>query len=161
NEKYGSVDHAEEVIGRPLWNRDGHLTGPPDNELSADGSHRVAVAAYRQFVDDYMGRRYGEVKQLVRRLGCRPLLSATREYGVNVGQNPLPPDLENQARLYRNMVEMARRSHAAGCFAWWYPGGWRVDERSDFGIVNPDSTLRPAAEVIRQFKPRVEPPRPW
>jgi hypothetical protein len=193
--------------------------------LTTDGSHRVAVAAYRRFVDDWMGRRYGEVKALVRRLGCRQLLSARSgyggtgshwadavmpvdvaagaehfdficpeayaltgdldqfyeggfltayargvsggkpvvwmEYGVNVGQDPLPPDLANQARLYRNMLEMARRSHAAGCFAWWYPGGWRVDERTDFGIVNPDATLRPAAEVIRQFQSRLDPPRPW
>lgn len=222
-EKYGSVDQAEEVIGRPLWNRDGHLTGPPDHELSTDGSHRGAVAAYRRFVDDFMGRRYGEVKEFVRDLGCRQLLSARSgyggngnhwadplfpldlmtgaeyfdfispegyaltgnldqfyeggfitayaratgkpvvwmEYGVSVGQNPLPPDLENQARLYRNMLEMVTRSHAAGCFAWWYPGGWRVDERSDYGIVNLDGSLRPAAKVLKNFQPRTQSPRPW
>jgi len=172
-----------------------------------------------------MSRRYGEVERLVRRLGCRQLLSARSgyggngnhwadpmlpidlatgavhfdsispegyaltgdldqfreggfltayargvtggkpvawlEFGVSVGENPLPPDLDNQARLYRNMLELARRSHAAGCFAWWYPGGWRVDERSDFGIVNPDATLRPAAEAIRQFKPRTDPTPAW
>ncbi len=73
------------------------------------------------------------------------------EFGCSVGQSPQPTDLANQARLYRNMFELAKRSHAAGVFGWWYPGGWRVDEKSDFGIVNPDSTPRPAAWEFKKL----------
>jgi hypothetical protein len=198
------------------------VTGPTDEELRTDGAHRVVVANYRRFVDDYMSRRYGEIERLVRRLGCKQLLGARSgyggtgnhwadallpvdvatgvvhfdftspegygltgsldqfyeggfltayargvsagkpvvwvEFGCSVGQNPQRIDLDNQARIYRNMTELAERSHAAGMFGWWYPGGWRVDERSDFGIVNPDSTLRPAA--IEYAKSRRDPSRP-
>ena len=228
-EQYGSVDRAEEKIGRPLWSRDGHVTGPTDEELRTDGSHRVAVAAYRRFVDDFMSRRYGEVARLVRRLGCRQLLSARSgfggtgnpwadaqfpidlttgavhfdfispegyaltgdrdqfdeagfltayargvaagkpvawlEFGCNVGRDPSPVDLANQARLYRQMFDFAARSRAAGVFGWWYPGGWRVDERSDFGVVNPDGTWRPVGDEFRQFAQNVGnnllPVAPW
>jgi len=39
-------------------------------------------------------------------------------------------------------------------FAWWYPGGYRVNEQSDFGIINPDGTDRPVTKVIREWGPR-------
>ncbi|MGB9797783.1 MAG: hypothetical protein ACPLSK_04100, partial [bacterium] len=40
---------------------------------------------------------------------------------------------------------------AKGCAPWWYPGGFRVGENSDAGIINPDWTLRPVAEVIEKY----------
>jgi len=47
---------------------------------------------------------------------------------------------------------------------WWWPGGFRVDEKSDFGIINPDGTPRPAARVIARYAARLgtprKPPRP-
>ncbi len=213
-EQYGSVEHAEEVIGRPFLTRNGVITAPSDEDLKTDGPHRAMVAAYRRFVDDHLSRRYGEVVRLIRRLGCRQLVSARSgfggtgnpwadpflpvdpatgivhfdftcaegyaltgareqflegtfltayargigagkpaiwiEFGTSVGVDPQPLDLQNQARVYRNMFELARLSRAAGMFGWWYPGGWRVDERSDYGVVNPDSTLRPAALVMKE-----------
>ena len=39
---------------------------------------------------------------------------------------------------------------------WWYPGGYRVNERSDFGIINPDGTDRPVTKVIREFGPKLK-----
>jgi len=228
-EQYGSVEHAEEVIGVPFLTKDGVITGPSDQELRTDGSHRVFVAVYRRFIDDMMSRRYGEVARLVRRLGCKQLLSARSgyggtgnpwadpflpidmasgvvhfdftsaegyaltgdldqfheggfltayargvgggkpatwvEFGSSVGVDPNRVDLENQARIYRNMAELAVRSGAAATFAWWYPGGYRVDEKSDFGAVNPDSTWRPAGIEYRKLGERVrrEPfvAQPW
>ncbi len=218
-EQYGSVQHAEQVIGRPIPRREGTITSPSDEEFRTDGEHRALVAAYRRFVDDFMSRRYGEVERLVRRLGCRQLLSARSgyggtgnpwadpylpidlaagtvhfdfvspegyglngdldqfreasfltayargvsagkpvawlEFGCSVGANPQQADQQNQARLYRQMFELCERSKAAGCFGWWFPGGWRVDERSDFGVMNPDSTWRPAGEEYRKFAGRV------
>ena len=31
-------------------------------------------------------------------------------------------------------------SGADGVYFWWYPGGFRVNENSDYGIINPDGT---------------------
>jgi len=211
-EQYGDAAHAESVIGRPLWRRDGQLTGPPDKEITTDGDHRAAVAVYRRFVDDNMGRRYGEVARFLRGLGLRQLLSARTGYGgtgstwsephfpidpatgathfdfispeawglgddewaVNeaaflvaycrgaaggkpvawlevgssVGERPTPMDLRKQASAYRRLFDLVVRSRSSACFAWWYPGGLRVDEKSDYGVVSPDGTWRPVVEAF-------------
>ncbi len=214
-EQYGTIDHAETVLGRPLWRHEGKVTGPPDSEITRDGPHRDAVAVYRRFVDDLMSRRYGEVRRFLRERGCDQLLSARNgyggtgndwgndqfpldlaadavhfdfispegwalngsqrqfdeasfitsyargvgggkpvvwmEFGATVGRNPTPASLANQARVYRNMYRLIERSEAAGAFGWWYPSGYRVDERTDMGIVNPDATPRPAMNEIQAF----------
>jgi hypothetical protein len=56
---------------------------------------------------------------------------------------------EEEEKFYKMFVE----SGARGCAPWWYPGGFRVGENSDAGIINPDWTLRPVAEVIRKYNP--------
>ncbi|MBN1270336.1 MAG: hypothetical protein JXB04_12165 [Kiritimatiellae bacterium] len=218
-EQYGSVEHAEQVLGRALWREGEKVTGPPDHELTADGEHRLAVAAYRRFVDDYVSRRYGHIRRFLHSLGVRQLLGARTgfggtgqawpnqvfaldpasgavhldfispeawgltgpieqfheagfitaygrgvsdakpvlwiEFGTTVGADPQAPDLEKQARIYEQVIELVSQSAAAGCFAWWYPSGYRVDEASDFGLVHPDGSLRPAAEVLRRASRRL------
>jgi len=59
--------------------------------------------------------------------------------------------LQAQAQLYEALYRLMQISDADGAMGWWFPGGYRVDERSDFGIVNPDGTLRPAAEVAKRW----------
>jgi hypothetical protein len=55
-----------------------------------------------------------------------------------------------QRELYRSMYRMMAESGAAGGAGWWFPGGYRVNEGSDYGIFNPDGTPRAAAlEVSR------------
>lgn len=56
---------------------------------------------------------------------------------------------EEEEKFYKMFVE----SGARGCAPWWYPGGFRVGEMSDAGIINPDWTLRPVAEVIKKYNP--------
>jgi hypothetical protein len=229
-EQYGSYDHAETLLGRPLWRHAGEVTGPPDAELATDeGEHRVAVAAYRRFVDDWISRRYGEVRRFLAGLGCRQLLTVRcgfggsgnrwadplfpidlasgavhldflspeawglygdpraihqagfltayargvsggkpvvwMEYGSSVGREPGLVDLQRQATLYRDLHTLFIRSQAAGSFAWWFPGGWRVDERSDMGVVNADGSWRPVGDVLRGFNQRLRreqaSPLPW
>jgi hypothetical protein len=63
---------------------------------------------------------------------------------------------EYHARFYR----AALASGANGTVPWWWPGGYRVGERSDFGIVGPDRDERPAALLIRQYAPQLKHPRP-
>ena len=44
---------------------------------------------------------------------------------------------------------MLEASDANGVFFWWYPGGYRLNEHSDFGIINPDGTDRSITTIIR------------
>jgi hypothetical protein len=60
-----------------------------------------------------------------------------------------PEKLAFQARFYEDFYAMMTRSGADGIFWWWYPGGLRTNEDSDYGIINPDGTDRPVSQVIR------------
>jgi len=51
---------------------------------------------------------------------------------------------------YAKFYDLARSSGADGLVWWWYPGGFRVGENSDFGLINPDGTDRPATAVVRR-----------
>jgi len=62
--------------------------------------------------------------------------------------------LEFAADAYTNFYKMLINSAADGVFFWWYPGGFRVGENSDFGIIEPDGTDRKVTKVIREWGPR-------
>jgi len=61
---------------------------------------------------------------------------------------PDPAALQAQGDYFRNLIWMVHEARANGCAGWWWPAGYRVEEQSDFGIVGPDLSLRPAAEEI-------------
>jgi hypothetical protein len=67
---------------------------------------------------------------------------------------PDPGKLAFEARFYTDFYRMMIESGADGVFFWWYPGGFRLWENSDFGIINPDGTDRPVTTVIRNEGPR-------
>jgi len=75
------------------------------------------------------------------------------EAGVHVWDTeamaPSPERLEYQAAFYERIYRMVIGSAADGVYFWWYPGGYRVNERSDYGILNPDGSERPVSQVIR------------
>ena len=62
---------------------------------------------------------------------------------------------EYEERFYRT----ALAAGANGTVPWWWVGGYRVDEQSDFGILDPDRTERPAARLIRSYGPQFKVPR--
>jgi hypothetical protein len=64
--------------------------------------------------------------------------------------------LEGVADYYRDFLRMLLESHSDGIAFWWYPGGYRTGEKSDYGIINPDGTDRPVTRVIREMAPRVK-----
>lgn len=74
------------------------------------------------------------------------------EFGVSVWDpihNAASEDiLSKQPKYYNNFISMAWKSGSQGLAAWWFPGGFRVDEKSDFGLFNPDRTARPAVESM-------------
>ena len=64
-----------------------------------------------------------------------------------------PEALAFEGHYFDLFYRLARQSGADGIFWWWYPGGYRTGERSDYGIINPDGTDRPATTAIRQQGP--------
>ncbi|MCS6860585.1 MAG: beta-galactosidase [Abditibacteriales bacterium] len=94
--------------------------------------------------------------------GGKPVFWA--EFGFNVGY-PLPgitgvtddaarntqDVLQQQAQHYENIYRLMEISDADGAMGWWFPGGYRVDEKSDYGLINPDGTPRPACDVVRRY----------
>ncbi len=71
--------------------------------------------------------------------------------GSNFTDNSL--SLENTANYYRRVLEYAYKSYTSGMFCWYYAGGFRIGENSDYGILNPDGSDRPCTTVLRQYAP--------
>ena len=86
-----------------------------------------------------------------------------KEYGRHVwsGSNfidnklgNLQQMLDTQREYYRTSLEYALRGHTAGMYAWYYAGGFRIGENSDYGILNPDGSDRPATALLREYAPK-------
>lgn len=85
------------------------------------------------------------------------------EFGISVWNRlARTPDV----RLFQSVADYSERFYRTGLAAgangfspWWWPGGYRSDERSDYGIVNEDRTPRPAARLIERFAAAVKAPR--
>ena len=79
------------------------------------------------------------------------------EMGMNawsMSRSETAADLQAfQADYFRHFYRMLTASAADGVFFWWYPGGFRTYENSDYGLINPDGTDRPVTKVIRDCGP--------
>ena len=93
--------------------------------------------------------------------GGKPILWA--EFGQSVwDRDAMRPDeaaIARQAEYHEIFYRTVLAAGAHGTAPWWWPGGYRVDERSDFGICNPDGTPRPAALHAAAYAPRLKTPR--
>lgn len=80
---------------------------------------------------------------------------------------PSPEKLAFTAQYYRDFYRMLIESGADGVYFWWYAGGFRLYENSDYGIIHPDGTDREITRVIRtegtKFlrAPKPPPPNYW
>ena len=94
--------------------------------------------------------------------GGKPIVWS--EFGTSVWDGArLAPDAEaivRQGHYEERFYRTGLASGANGTVPWWWVGGYRVDERSDFGIVEPDRTERPSALLIRKYSPLFKVPRP-
>lgn len=77
------------------------------------------------------------------------------EFGATIYPDTTPERIAYQRNVYEWMYRMVEESRADGSAGWWFPGGYRVDENSDFGIIHPDGTLRPAAQVAQGWASRL------
>jgi Phosphoinositide phospholipase C, Ca2+-dependent/Beta-galactosidase len=143
-------------------------------QLAGDPTYSINPLPYdfyglRESVDVWEPEAYGRIGDWERvKPGCftaayarlcdsrKPVLWA--EMGVSVWDRktlaPAEGQLRFQAAFYRDFYRMMMESGSDGVFAWWYPGGYRVNEQSDFGIINPDGTDRPVTKVIRDLGPQ-------
>jgi len=85
------------------------------------------------------------------------------EFGTSVWDaatmRPNPKAIARQAGYHELFYRMVLETGANGTIPWWWPGGYRVDEKSDFGIMNEDGSPRPSAQLIREYGPRIQAPR--
>lgn len=90
-----------------------------------------------------------------------PLIWAEFGYSacVRAIQQATPEKLAFAEKYYDDFYTMAYRSGANGTFCWWFPGGYRWNERSDFGILNPDRSWRGITHVIRKWSTPFTTPR--
>ncbi|MHB0998289.1 MAG: glycoside hydrolase 5 family protein [Armatimonadota bacterium] len=58
--------------------------------------------------------------------------------------------IDTQAKYHSDWYRVLLSGSADGMFWWWYPGGYRFGEGSDYGIINPDGSDRPVTKIIRQ-----------
>jgi hypothetical protein len=72
---------------------------------------------------------------------------------------PDPGAFAGQAAYHELFYRVVLDAGASATAPWWWPGGYRVDEKSDFGIINPDGTPRPAASVVARYAARLAAPR--
>ena len=70
-----------------------------------------------------------------------------------------PAGIEKQGTYSARFYRAALRAGANGTVPWWWPGGYRVGEKSDYGIIAPSGEERPAARLIRAYAPAFSAPR--
>ena len=76
NDQYGSQAGAETAWGFPgPLDSKGQLTNPSDEQIGNDGRWRIMVAAYRRFLDDYLGRNLGALARRLHRSDPDTLLT--------------------------------------------------------------------------------------
>ena len=68
NAQYGSLANAQQAwsFTAPLDGA-GQLTSPSDDQFANDGPWRIMTAAYRRFLEDYLGRNIGAIARAIRR----------------------------------------------------------------------------------------------
>ncbi|TAL72138.1 MAG: hypothetical protein EPN88_05140, partial [Bacteroidetes bacterium] len=80
------------------------------------------------------------------------------EYGFGGVRGKFSRELdynEKYIKYQRDYVEMVNReaykNGVNGIAPWWFAGGFRNDEKTDFGITTPEGTLRPSGESMKKY----------
>ena len=81
------------------------------------------------------------------------------ELGFNATLNPSAEMLEAQREYYDKIYRVFHETRSVGSAAWWWPG-YLIWERSDFAVISPDFTLRPAALEFTKMAKTAEIPYP-
>ena len=89
-------------------------------------------------------------------LGDKPFMWI--EYGFGGVRGKFAQELdynEEWIKYQEEYVEMvnlqAYKNGANGIAPWWFAGGFRNDEKTDFGITTAEGTLRPSGESVKKY----------
>lgn len=74
---------------------------------------------------------------------------------------PTPSAIDSQGQCHELIYRVALATGARGASPWWLAGGYRVSERSDYGILHPDGTPRPAGRLLAEYAKRFRTPRAY
>ncbi len=160
-----AVSFRMQMAGDPTHNAEGLL---PYDFRGLSGAVDIWEPEAYGRIGDWRRVRGGHFTAAYARL-CRPDLPVVwAEMGYSVWNNrtmaPAPDRQRFAAQYYTDFYRMMRESGADGVFFWWYPGGYRLNERSDYGVIEPDGTDRPLSGVIRRegrrFLAEPKPPVP-
>jgi len=126
------------------------LTGPmrhidfvmPEGYSFADSDEdEVAIGWITRYVDAYSNRK--------------PILWS--EFGRNAWDRKCqftdPKTLEACAGYTERFYRAGLAAGANGFSPWWFPGGYRADEKSDYGYMGPDGTPRAPLRKFAEWVP--------
>lgn len=132
-----------------LW----HEAMPYDFPYLAIGVDVVSPEAYGR-MGDWEVVKPGRFTYEYSRLSdpSKPMIWAEGGFSTwdNASMTQPKARLEFQAKFYEAFYRMLTTSGADGVLYWWYAGGFRFGENSDFGVINPDGSDRPSTKVIRR-----------
>lgn len=105
--------------------------------------------------DNYSNMRQGVFTNVYSRYANPNNVIQWKEFGKSIWTGSSFTDnsisQEFQAEYYRRFFDMLIAGHTSGLYAWWWAGGYRIGENSDFGIINPDGSDRPVTKVFREY----------
>ena len=85
-----------------------------------------------------------------------------KEFGKTVWANredgnfyPSEAAIAAGARYYEFVLDYCLKSYTSGMFCWWSISGYRANEDSDYGIINPDGSDRgEITALLREYAPK-------
>ena len=102
----------------------------------------------------------GAFAEAYARLVSGPVPTVWKEFGWSVwgGSNDVPKqsNLDYCGKVYRKVYDAVLLGQGGGTYAWWYTGGLRPGEGSDYGVVGPDGSDRPASLVVREYAAKMK-----
>lgn len=108
--------------------------------------------------DSYKCMRQGVFTNVYARYANPSNVIQWKEFGKSIwtGSNFTDNSVSEgfQAEYYRRFFDMLIAGHTSGLYAWWWAGGYRYGEHSDFGIIAPDGSDRPVTKVFREYRDR-------
>ena len=127
--------------GNPTYDWDGRMAY--DFPYLAGGVDFLAPEAYGR-IGDWERVKPGWFTVVYARWAAPHLPVVWAEMGVSAWNRSLcrvtPAEMAFQAEFYKAFYQMLIGSGSDGVFSWWYPGGFRYGETSDYGVINADGT---------------------
>ena len=153
------VSYRMTVAGDPTWNQ---AVLPHDPAGIAGAVDIMEPEGYGR-IGDWDRVRPGRFTVAYCRAVAPRLPVMWAEFGLSVwdrsAAGPTADRLAFAAEFYENFYRMAYSSGANGTIAWYSPGGYRYNEKSDYGITNPDRSWRDLTRVMHRWSERMTEPR--